>query len=94
MAKPGPPRTPAAILTMRGSTLAAGRGNEPQPIMGAPPLPDALDNAAQQVWATVIEQLDAMKILAVCDSNAIERYCRLFVEWRKLQAFIDQAGTA
>lgn len=93
MAKRGPPRTPAAILTMRGSTLAASRGNEPQPIMGAPPLPDDLGEPAELVWANILEQLDTMGMLAVCDGNALERYCRLVVEWRKLQAFIDQAGT-
>ncbi len=92
MGKRGPPKTPTSQLAMRGSRLASGRTGEPKPEAGAPPCPDTLDEAGKAVWAQVTEQLATMGTLAVSDGHAIERYCRLFVEWRGLQAFLDKAG--
>lgn len=94
MGKRGPVKTPTSILSLRGSGLVADRAGEPRPQIGAPPCPNTLNESAQSVWDQVTTHLAAMGTLAVSDGNAIERYCRLFVEWQKVQAFIDQAGAA
>lgn len=94
MGKRGPPKTPTAQLALRGSWRAADRAGEPQPVASAPPCPGTLNKSARSVWDQVTTQLAAMGTLAVSDGNALERYCRLFVEWQKVQAFIDKAGAA
>lgn len=92
MGKRGPVKTPTAMLSLRGSRLVADRTGEPKPDATPPPCPDTLDEACKGVWDQVTEQLAAMGTLAISDANAIERYCRLFVEWRNVQAFIDRMG--
>lgn len=89
----GPQKTPTHILQLRGSH----RGNrplEPQPDRIAPRRPNGLSTPVKAVWKRVIGHLEDMGTLAVSDGAALERYCRLFVEWRKMQAFIDTAGHA
>lgn len=94
MGKRGPVKTPTSQLKARGSRLVADRGDEPQPLPGAPPCPKTLNAAARSVWDQVTEQLAKMGTLASSDGNALERYCRLFVEWRRHQDFIDKAGVS
>jgi P27 family predicted phage terminase small subunit len=87
----GPTPTPTNILKARGSRQAA-RPNEPQPTPGAPRPPDTLDAPAIQVWGQVVSELAAMGTLFRADVNALERYCVLFVLWRKSIAFLQENG--
>lgn len=91
MGQRGPPPTPTAILKIRGSRIR-NRTDEPEPSREPPVCPEDLNEQANAVWPQVIEQLTEVGTIASTDGHAIERYCRLFVEWRKLQAFIDKHG--
>lgn len=89
----GPPPQSAHILAMRGSSLAASRAaGEPQPEARPPSLPRWLPPDARPVWREVIRQLKGMGILSRADANAIARYVQMFVQWVKLEEFLNANG--
>lgn len=97
MGKRGPPPTPTAILKLRGSWRAKVRKNEPQPESGRPPTPDGLGESASKVWTALLDMLEPMGVLAVCDGGQLERYCRYFVRWRAVEneiALVESTGGA
>jgi P27 family predicted phage terminase small subunit len=94
MGSRGPQRTPTSILESRGSKLAAERSKQAQPPSTAPEYPPDIDATVEAVWLQVINQLREIKTLASTDGLALERYCRLVVDWRKAQNYIDENGFA
>jgi len=86
MGRRGPKPTPTAVLQRRGSWRGKARGKEPRADRGIPACPFPKANAAYAIWQQVTELLDNMGILTVADGLALERYCRLFVRWRKAEA--------
>lgn len=91
MALRGPQRTPTAVLKLRGGRIR-DRTGEPDPSRTPPVCPEDLGEQAKAVWPQVIEQLTEVGTIASTDGHAIERYCCLFIDWRKLQSFIDRYG--
>jgi P27 family predicted phage terminase small subunit len=77
---------------MRGSWRANARKGEPQPERGTPQPPPSLTAAQRAVWDAVCEQLDAMGVLTVADWPQLERYARMYVQWRQCQEHIDRFG--
>jgi P27 family predicted phage terminase small subunit len=94
MGRRGPPATPTAVLRLRGSTLVTRKREaaEIQGPAGRPRCPNWLDKDARAVWRHVLPLLEGMGVLTQIDGNALSRYCRLWVRWRKAEAFIDEHG--
>jgi P27 family predicted phage terminase small subunit len=80
---PGPRRTPAHVLTARGSTWPTeGHGD----VLAAtpaeiPPPPDWLPAAAKARYVEVAEFLRAAGALATSDLPVIVRYCVTWAKW-------------
>jgi len=90
---PGPPRKPTALGILEGSRRSIARaGKEPTPDKSAPPCPKWLTKEAKAAWRQAVKHLGDMGTLAVCDGNALARYCTLLVDWLKAQEFIDKHG--
>ena len=87
-----PPKTPTAILKMRGSWLADKRGNEPEPERTRPRCPRWLAKEARRAWRELIPQLETMSILGRCDRNALTRYCQLWARWRATEEWLAEHG--
>lgn len=92
MGKRGPPPTPTHILKVRGSWRAKIRGDEPAPPPGRPVPPEKFPAACRAIWETLTAQLEAMQLLCPSDGWQLERYCRLFVRWRRCESVIDVLG--
>jgi len=92
MGKRGPAPTPTKILKMRGSWRADGRGEEPEPSNEIVQCPAWLSYAAKGIWKQTTELLDGMGILSNTDTNALARYCHMFVRWKKAEKFIEEHG--
>ncbi len=96
MGRRGPPPTPTAVLTLRGSTLVTQKrlAREMKAAAGAPRCPDWLDADSKAAWKRLVPQLVGMGVLMRVDQNALARYCRLWSRWRKMEVFIDKHGEA
>jgi len=92
MGKRGPAPTPTKILKMRGSWRADGRGEEPEPSSEIIRCPAWLSHEAKGVWKQTTELLDEMGILSNTDTNALARYCHMFVRWKEAEKFIEEHG--
>ena len=88
----GPPRTPTDILKLRGSKRAAGRKNEPKPRKAAPRCPSRLTKEEKSVWKQLVEILKEMNVLTVADGNALARYCVMWCEWWRCDAYVKKYG--
>lgn len=49
--------------------------SEPEPILGAPPMPSHMEGVASETWDSVCEHLDQMGILAQSDVVILTLYC-------------------
>ena len=92
MARRGPAPTPTAILKLRGSRRAEGRGSEVAGPSGTPTCPDWLDDEAKAAWRHLVPMLKRMGVLTRIDRNALTRYCSEWSRWRKMEAFIAEHG--
>lgn len=88
---PGPPRTPTAILKLRGSWLARYR---PDRELGQsiPVRPDWLDGEAAAHWDRILPDLATFGVLQSVDAFALSRYCVMLAEWHRLRATLDAEG--
>ena len=84
----GPAPTPTAILSMRGSARAAGRGDEVQGPPGSPDPPGWLSESATDVWHELVPMLMQMGVLSKVDGNALARYCEIWIRWRRAAEFL------
>jgi P27 family predicted phage terminase small subunit len=77
---PGPSKTPTAILKLRGSRRASGRGDSGY-ATEAPKRPAWLKGESRQKWDELSEQLSAIGVLTTTDADALARYCDLWSHW-------------
>jgi len=82
----GPAKTPTNVLKMRGSPLAGNRSNEPVADRRRPRRPSWLSKDAKTIWRRIVPQLEAMGVLAICDRNALARYCDLVERYIRLSS--------
>lgn len=98
MGRRGPPPTPDAILKLRGARSALSkrrrRGQGVAGQAGTPRCPEWLDEDAKAIWRRVVPQLRQMNVLALIDSSALGRYCRLSSRWQRAEKFLEQHGTS
>lgn len=87
----GPAPTPTAILKLHGSKHA-NRPGEPKPRKGAPRCPSQLSQAEKAAWKQLVAVLKETKVLTVADGNALARYCVMWCEWWKCDAFVKKYG--
>lgn len=94
MGKRGPAKTPTPILKLHGSRRANTReSTEPAFETGSGKYPHWLNTDGRKEWTRLVEILDRAGVLTEADRNALARYCKLWMEWRKCQQFIDRNGT-
>lgn len=89
----GRPKTPTHILKLRGSRRIGNRKGEPTPEVGRPAKPTGLPKEAAKVWKTVCDVLERMGVLTLADGQQLERYARMFAQWRRCQGVIDSFDT-
>jgi P27 family predicted phage terminase small subunit len=94
MGRRGPAPTPTPILKLRGSRRATRKREaaEVHGPAGTPDPPDWLDDDARKAWDELVPMLEGMGVLTRIDGNALARYCRLWVRWRKMETFIQEKG--
>lgn len=59
---------------------------------GKPTCPKWLDADAKLAWKQLVPVLAEMGVLTRIDRNALIRYCRSWVRWRKAEMFIERKG--
>lgn len=75
--------TPTGILKLRGS-WRANRPDEPV-ADGVPKLPDYLQERAAKKFEEISGRLSRINVAGEIDTDAIARYCELFVWYRDLE---------
>ena len=89
---PGPPKTPTAILKMRGSWRARVRKDEPQPAKGAPRPPGWLDREARAEWRRIVPELDKVGIIAIVDRAALAILCQSWADYYAARREVETQG--
>ena len=79
--KPGPRKTPTAILEKRGSWRAGSRGGEPAAIPGTPKKPAFVTGKAALYWKRTVALLAGMGVLTAIDGIALAIYCVYLDKW-------------
>lgn len=94
MGKRGPKKTPTEILKKRGSWRGDKRAKhevQPKRIMADAPI--WLSDEATFVWGEIYEKLKQYGILSELDEKTLERYCIIYVRWKKAEEFLQTNGT-
>lgn len=90
----GPTPTPTAILKLRQSQHAKGRSGEPTAPEGRPDKPRSFSGKTgehRRLWSKLIRLLESMPgVLSTVDGGQLERYCRFFVRWRKVELTLEK----
>jgi len=82
MAKRGRPRTPTAILKLRGSKQLYTRPkNEPVPKEGMPKPPEWLNNEGLKEWNRKVKMLYEQGTLALIDDTVLGAYCDAYADF-------------
>lgn len=84
--------TPTEILKRRGSWRGNSRPSEPKPQKTAPPKPRRLTKEQSAVWKQLVPELERLGVLSRIDGNALERYCTLWIRWRRASDFLEKYG--
>jgi len=92
MGKRGPAKTPTSILNRRGSRRGADRKSEPQLPPKVPACPKHFNAEQRAVWRQVIAMVKKLDVVRETDVNALERYCVLWVRWRRASDWIEKKG--
>lgn len=80
----GPPKTPTAILKLRGSKLANARADEIEPEdCDADYIPEELSGKALIEWQDKYPRLTRLGITSELDMIVLELYCSLLVRLRE-----------
>lgn len=91
MGKRGPPKTPTAVLALRGSWRAKERADEPQ-AEGKPVCPQWVSREVRKVWRQVVPALTKMNVAKKPDGSTLLRYCHMLVRWASAARFLDEHG--
>lgn len=84
---PGPPKKPTRLKELAGNPGGRPLNDQEAPVPpGQPDMPVFADPAAAEVWRALVPQLCAVGLARKIDGYALERYCVLFAEWRRMQA--------
>lgn len=86
------PRTPTALLKLKGSWHAKERGDEPQPELGCPEMPADFSDEEREVWERTTATLAGLGLLATSDWAVVERYSRMLCRWRRCEQVIKAEG--
>lgn len=55
-----------------------------------PTRPANVTNESRAVWSAATKMLDEMQVLTVADGGQLERYCIMFVQWRRVHRAIEK----
>lgn len=92
MGKRGRKPLPKTLLARRGSWRGIDRPDDPEPETGLPEVRFHDESESKQVFDQLAEILDSMGLLYRTDGFPLERYCRMFVRWRRAEGFIERYG--
>src|SRR5262245_41406409 len=93
MPRRGPSPQPTAFKLLRGNPGKRRLNRrEPQPAKELPRCPAWLDEEGKRVWKQIVPQLAAMGVIGTIDTQAIVRYCQLWVRWRRAEEFLSKHG--
>ncbi len=92
MGQRGPAQKPAQVLKLTGQFRKDRHSDDVKPDNRRPRMPRTMSEESKRVWRYLVPRLLKLGVLTEIDGNALERYCRLWGEWRKLQAIIDEKG--
>ena len=89
----GARKIPTNLKVLRG-TLKKSRENkfEPQPDLGRPDPPDALDEIGLAKWHETVVELERMGILARVDGTALAGFCDAFSRWYRNAERLKREG--
>lgn len=92
--KPGPPKTPTALMVLRGNPSKRPLpAQEPQPEAVAPKAPAHLSKAAKAEWRAVVGELASVPgLLTVADRATLELFARTMARYRSLEAHVETHG--
>lgn len=82
MGRRGPAPTPKPVLEARGSWLADGMADAPEPRDGEPDQPPGLSDDAATHWPRVCKDLEELGTLRQSDGLSIGMLCEVHVQWR------------
>lgn len=84
---------PKIINDLKGDTHGRRRHeHEPEPLPGAPEMPEHLDEIAQAKWHEMTGTLSAMNLLSKSDRGMLEAMCVCYSRWRKAIAETQEKG--
>jgi len=92
MAKPGPRKTPKAVLQARGSWRARDRPDETSAVGGEPDCPEWLGHDARAVWSRMLPLLRALGTLADVDGYLLACYCDLVAMYGAASRRCEEQG--
>jgi len=90
----GPPKTPTAVLKLRGSWRAKVRTGEPMLSRGidVPKPPPSLGKAGRKAWKAMAPMLHNSGVLTDADLPLLERYCNATADYAQLRSYLDCNG--
>lgn len=92
MGKVGRKSTPKAILELRGSKMAKGRPDEPEPVSGLPVKPAWLGEIASKKWDEIAPELAKLGVMAVAYADFLAMYCQAHQDLHDAIALIAKEG--
>ncbi len=93
MGRRGPPRTPTAILKMRGTFRSDRRpGDEPAPPSGTPPCPKHVIGEAKREYRRLCRELADMGTLSRADRGVIAAAAVLWARWTDAETQLQKVG--
>jgi P27 family predicted phage terminase small subunit len=78
----GRPRKPTGLKILEGNRGRRKIVPEPEPINGAPEMPEGMPEEAQKIWRQLVGELDRLGILTQIDGLSLEAACRGAAEGR------------
>jgi len=86
--------TPTRLRQLRGNpgkrTL---NGQEPRPVVRAPPCPRELSPVAKKEWRRLAHQLNVMKLMTDLDRAILAAYCQAYALWAEAVSALRKYGT-
>jgi len=94
MGKRGTPRTPTAILKLRGSDLVAGRSNEPDALAGNLELLESVSasDEATRIFKRLATSLKAMRVLGSQDATALSILAATLAKGENAARQVSESG--